>query len=283
MHPFLIDTEILGLKIVIMTGSIFTVLAVLAGGFIYLFLLPDRKQWGSHLIFLAVVAVGALAGGKITQFVIDLFIFKDSNPLLVFVSSGSTVAGGILGAVAAALGYRIFDRKKTIGSADYDALSIAFMAGEALMRIGCLWNGCCFGAVCDPSPLALTYPPDWIMFRFFNLDVPAGPRLPFPLIASAALLLLGAALFLVNRRFRRPGLAAALFFILYGVYRFLIEFIRDEPFRLFLGPFSFAQWFALACLAAGTVLCAYVSLTKPPAARAAPERESLQNDPHQLL
>ena len=50
---------------------------------------------------------------------------------------------------------------------------------------------------------------------------------------------------------------AAWFFILYGVYRFAIEFIRDEPLRLFLGPLSFAQWFALACLPVGVALLAY--------------------------
>jgi phosphatidylglycerol:prolipoprotein diacylglycerol transferase len=258
MHPFLINTEILGQKIVVFTGSLFTVLAVLVGGLVYFLLVPDRKQWGSHLIFLAVAAVGALIGGKVTQFAIDLFIFREVNPLLVFVSSGSTVTGGIWGGVTAVLAYRVFDRKRLIGRTSYDALGAAFMTGDALMRVGCYFTGCCFGAVCAPSPLALTYPPEWIIPRLYGTALPPGPRLPFPLMAAALLLVMGLMLILTARKLRRPGLAAALFFVLYGIYRFLIEFIRDEPFRLFVGPLVFAQWFALACLAAGAGLMVYV-------------------------
>ncbi len=98
------------------------------------------------------------------------------------------------------------------------------------------------------------------MHRFFGLDIPFGPRLPFPFIASGSLLLIALILFIVLRRESRPGLAAASFFILYGVYRFAVEFIRDEPVRLFLGPLSFAQWFALACLPIGAGLLAYFRL-----------------------
>jgi phosphatidylglycerol:prolipoprotein diacylglycerol transferase len=263
MHPFLVNSEFFGMKIVIITGSLFTVLAVMTGVLIYLLLLPRKKQWGSHLIFLAVTGLGALAGGKLTQYIIDLVLYPDVNFLLVLLSSGSTILGGLLGGLAAALFYRLFDRKSVIGLDSYDSLGIAFLAGAGLMRIGCLWTGCCFGAVCAPGPLALTYPPDWIMHRFYDLDIPPGPRLPFPLIASISLFLLGGCLFLVKRKTRRPGLTAACFFILYGLYRFFIEFIRDEPYRLFIGPFVFAQWFALVCLATGIILYPLVLRRRP--------------------
>jgi phosphatidylglycerol:prolipoprotein diacylglycerol transferase len=263
MHPFLLNTEILGMKIVFPTGSLFTILAAGTGGLVYFLLLAQRKSWGTHFTFLAVTAVGALAGGKIIQFIIDLLIFKDTNVFLVILSAGSTITGSIMGAVIAILLYRLVDRIKRIGLDSYDALSIAFAAGAALMRVGCLWTGCCFGKICQDFPITLTYPPDWIIPGYYGIEITPGPRLPFPLIASAALLLMGAILFIIKRKTRLPGLTGAVFFMLYGIYRFIIEFIRDEPFRLFWGPFSFAQWFALCCLAAGIILCLILLGKKP--------------------
>jgi phosphatidylglycerol:prolipoprotein diacylglycerol transferase len=262
MHPYLVDADVLGVRIAISTGIVFTLLAVGVGGLTFFFLLPEKTKRGAHLVFLAAVTAGALSGARLLQFAVELLIFKDQNPLTVFAESGSTILGGIVGGGVTALIYKLLHRGHLITWRTFDAAAVAFAGGDAVLRIGCFFAGCCFGKVCADIPFALTYPPDWIMYRFHHLDIPAGPRLPFPLIAGAALLAVGLTLLIVYRKEKYTGLAASVFFILYGIYRFCIEFIRDEPFRLFIGPFSFGQWFALACLPAGIGLAIYTRLKK---------------------
>jgi len=257
VHPFLIDAEILGTRLTIPSGVVFTLSGLAVGGLLYWFLLPRSARRWEHLAFAAAAAGTALVGARLLGFALDLGVLGTERPLEVFAASGSTVLGGIAGGGLFAAAYLKIRRGGSVTLRTFDAAAAAFAVGDAVMRVGCLFQGCCFGKICAASPLAVTYPPDWIMHRFFGLDIPYGPRLPFPLIAAASLLLIAFVLFIVLHRETRAGTAAALFFILFGAYRFAIEFIRDEPLRLFLGPLSFAQWFALACLPAGIGLLAY--------------------------
>jgi phosphatidylglycerol:prolipoprotein diacylglycerol transferase len=254
MYPFLIDTEILGMKIVVPTGIVFAFLAIILATGLYFLLLPDKKRWSAHLVLLAVVLAGALVGARVTQIILDLAGLRGSNPVQIISNAGATITGGILGGGAAALVFQIFDRKKIVTRQTLDLLSVVFPAGDAILRIGCFFNGCCFGKIDESFPLTVTYPLDWIMRSIYDPDIPQGPRLPFPLLAAGALVLISFILFIVYKKSNTNGLAVALFFLLYGVYRFLIEFIRDEPFRLFIGPFSYGQWFAILCFPVGIVL-----------------------------
>jgi phosphatidylglycerol:prolipoprotein diacylglycerol transferase len=269
VFPFLLDTDLLGAQIVIPTSTVFTLVAMAASGLLFILLQPDKSKRGSLLVFAAAVAAGTLVGARLLQFVLELMIFPGRIALTVFAESGSTVIGGLLGGGLTALIYKRAHRGGYITRRTFDAAVVAFAFGDALLRIGCFFGGCCFGTVCAPSPLALSYPPDWIMYRFYHLAIPAGPRLPFPFIAAAALAAIGLVLLVVYRREKVEGLTASLFFMLYGIYRFAIEFIRDEPLRLFIGPLSFAQWFALACLLVGIVLLVYTRFKKTPVAPAA--------------
>jgi phosphatidylglycerol:prolipoprotein diacylglycerol transferase len=266
MYPFLVDTEILGARLVVPTGIVFTLAALGGGGLLYWFLLPRPARRAEQLVFAAAVVASALVGARLLGFVLDLLVSPGRPPLATFAASGSTVLGGITGGGLCALLYKRLHRRGYVTRRAYDAAAVAFAAGDAVLRVGCYFSGCCFGKTCAPSPFAVIYPPDWIMHRLYGLDLPFGPRLPFPFIASGSLLLIALALFVVLRKEKFGGLAASTFLIMYGVYRFSIEFIRDEPFRLFLGPWSFAQWFALACLPAGAAAALYFRLRPEPAA-----------------
>ncbi len=68
---------------------------------------------------------------------------------------GLVVYGAFFGAVAGVL---LFVRKHRLPLlAVCDLVAPSMMLGLAIGRIGCLLNGCCFGAVCD-HPWAMRFP-----------------------------------------------------------------------------------------------------------------------------
>jgi phosphatidylglycerol:prolipoprotein diacylglycerol transferase len=92
---------------------------------------------------------------------------------------------------------------------------------------------------------------------------PAGgplPRHPSQLYES---LLEGVVLFgilwSIKDRNLKPGVVLSLFLILYGVFRFLVEFVRepDPQLGLILGPFSMGQVLSTGVILAGAALLIY--------------------------
>jgi phosphatidylglycerol:prolipoprotein diacylglycerol transferase len=97
----------------------------------------------------------------------------------------------------------------------------SFAFGLALTRIGCFLNGCCFGKPCS-LPWGIQFP----------LDSPAGSTLPgvrlhptqlYSSLFDGALV---AVLLLAERKKRPDGFLFSLFFMLYGLFRFFIDFVR---------------------------------------------------------
>ncbi len=71
---------------------------------------------------------------------------------------GLVVYGSLFGGLAG--GMIFLWRKRLPQLAVFDLITPSMMLGLAIGRLGCLMNGCCFGAVCHESfPLALTFPP----------------------------------------------------------------------------------------------------------------------------
>lgn len=96
-----------------------------------------------------------------------------------------------------------------------DATAPALAVGLAFGRLGCFFNGCCYGRVCD-LPWAVTFP---------GHDE---ARHPTQLYESGVAFGLTILLTILHRRPVRPGIVAALFCIIYGVWRFINETLRDD-------------------------------------------------------
>jgi phosphatidylglycerol:prolipoprotein diacylglycerol transferase len=122
-------------------------------------------------------------------------------------------------------------------------------------RVGCLVAGCCFGR-----------PTDWWWgFTFTNpaARVVSGTPIGVPLHPTQILqmldgFLLFAILYFVFRRRRFDGQVAALYFILEGLSRFLIEFLRGDPRGAAVG-LATSQWIALGMIVAGIGIWAWRS------------------------
>jgi phosphatidylglycerol:prolipoprotein diacylglycerol transferase len=121
--------------------------------------------------------------------------------------------------------------------------------GLGLGRIGNFINGELYGRVTQ-VPWGMIFPRGGPL-----------PRHPSQLYESA---LEGGLLFLilwrVKDRKHADGTLSALFLLLYGVFRFVIEFFREPDVQLgfVLGPFSMGQVLCAVMIAAGSFLMIYL-------------------------
>lgn len=137
---------------------------------------------------------------------------------------GATFYGGFIGAVIVFLalyfgiGHFLFRDMAHIAQFN-KLLSLAFpciVVAHAFGRLGCLFDGCCYGALTDSS-IGINM---WV-------DGELQRRIPIQLFESLFLFALsGCLLYLtVQKKFEYT---ASIYLIVYGVWRFFIEFARDD-------------------------------------------------------
>jgi phosphatidylglycerol:prolipoprotein diacylglycerol transferase len=153
-------------------------------------------------------------------------------------SGGLTVYGGLLLATALVALYLVFIRYRhgvnPLKMADITAPSVAL--GLAFGRMGCFLNGCCYGAPCD-LPWAITWSPGTIPYEA-GLH---GPIHPAQLYGVLNGLLLFVLLSLAFRHRRRHGQIIGALFGLYAVSRFLLEMLRLDEAKIYMGGLSISQ------------------------------------------
>ena len=163
-----------------------------------------------------VVLLAGLVGGRLGYVIFhwDLYrsnlweIFRFDHGGLVFYGG---FAGGLLGAVWALRRARL-PLLQTV-----ELLVPPLVIAHAIGRIGCFLNGCCYGRFTH-VPWGVTFPAELY------------PRHPTQLYESAALIILFFGLKLLERRAPRPGILLAAYGLSYGLWRFLVEFLRgDNP------------------------------------------------------
>jgi len=161
--------------------------------------------------------IGGIVGGRVGFVVQNLgHYLKAPAEIPAIWTGGMTSFGGLIGGVGAGL---LAARRKGLDlrdTADLSAVSIAI--GYTIGRIGCFLNGCCHGSRCS-LPWAVDFHPD---------GGPAtGPVHPAQLYSAAAGLAIYFVLLRVEKHRRFPGQVILTFAILYGIYRFLVEFVRE--------------------------------------------------------
>ena len=142
-----------------------------------------------------------------------------------------------------------------------DVLGPAMALAHAFGRISCFMQGCCFGrpapqgfpfAVCFPenSPAAYRYPS--------LVTGGSEPVFPVQLFESAGNILMCAVLLLLLRKRKYAGTVGGVYLILYGVMRFLIEFMRGDHTDSILG-LTPSQFIAVAIAIPGGIIVACVA------------------------
>jgi phosphatidylglycerol:prolipoprotein diacylglycerol transferase len=150
-----------------------------------------------------------------------------SNPWQIvsldFLRSGGVWYGGFLGGLLTGVflirHYRLPFWKVT------DAFAPGVALGQAIGRQGCFAAGCCWG-----KPTTLPWGVEFGELAHRITGVPVGVHLhPTQLYESAACVVIFLLLLRLHRRKRFDGEVIAAYAVLYGLTRFLIEFVRDDP------------------------------------------------------
>jgi phosphatidylglycerol:prolipoprotein diacylglycerol transferase len=152
-----------------------------------------------------------------------------------------------------------------------DAVAPALALGCAIGRVGCLLNGCCYGAL-SGLPWAVAFPAGtlpWARQVESGLIAPSAlhslPLHPTQLYAALDGLLLLGLLTAYHPRRRRDGEVMALLMVSYPVTRFLIEGLRDDE-PAVLGGLTLSQVLSVVVFLGGLV--AWACLLRTPAGRA---------------
>ena len=180
--------------------------------------------------------------------------------LYIWREGGLTFHGGLLGGVLA--GALLARRRRisfwTLGDIAAPALAL----GYAIARIGCLLNGCCYGA---PTSL-----PWGVRFPVFpDAGLSTQPSHPTQIYASLGSLLILAILLKARHRLRAPGQGFCLYLALYSVLRAAIEVLRrDYTATRFFDGITQAQGASGVIFLAALIGIFLLGRRTPPAAKA---------------
>jgi phosphatidylglycerol---prolipoprotein diacylglyceryl transferase len=160
------------------------------------------------------ILVAAIIGSRFLYILLDLPRYL-AEPLSVFQirSGGLSFHGGLLAGIGAGL---YFLRRHKLPQGKIADLAAPYLVlGYAIVRVGCLLNGCCFGRPSGGSwALPAAYADNTL-------------RHPTQLYAFAAAMLIFVILWLRKGKVRFHGQLFLEFLALYSVYRFAIEFFRE--------------------------------------------------------
>jgi len=201
---------------------------------------PD---WAYEMVFAALV--GGIVGARLWSVIENWDEASDDVFGSLFSGAGLVFYGGLLGGALAVLGWARWRGALDLKTVDLVAPGLA--AAYAIGRIGCKLAGDGdYGKDWD-GPWAMAYP---------DGTVPTTDEVhPTPVYETLAMGLV--AWFLWRRRHSmRPGGLFALYLVLSGAERFLVEFLRRND-RVVAG-LTVPQLVALAMVAAGVVWLAHL-------------------------
>jgi len=166
--------------------------------------------------------------------------------------------GGLIGGSVAAVLYCRYFRISVPYTVDI--LAPALPVGHAFGRIGCLFAGCCYGVEASPAnPLAIIYPE-----RTDGLAAlappPGTPILATPAIEAGGNILIACIVMLFIYKNKAAGRGIAVYGMLYGVQRFILEFFRGDLIRgVYGGGISTSQIISIFVVAASALWFSHIT------------------------
>ncbi|MCI6164323.1 MAG: prolipoprotein diacylglyceryl transferase [Lachnospira sp.] len=218
------------------------------------------KMREDSVVDLAIIAiVSGFLGAKLLYIIVSFKEFM-ANPMAVIGSSGFVVYGGIISGVIFCM---IYTKVKKLSFLEYFDLVMPEVAlAQGFGRIGCFLAGCCYGRE-TTSAFGVVFPKESL--------APSGVKLiPTQLISSAGDFLNAAILIIIAAKFSYSAVKAknnddkaqksllagdigCIYMLIYGVGRFLIEFLRNDE-RGAVGVLSTSQFISLGIVVFGVVL-----------------------------
>lgn len=179
----------------------------------------------SHLISNDTIFTAAIVGipsgiifSKLLH-VIDQWGYYSHNPGRIISGEGLTIWGAVLGA---AIGVWIYSRisKQFRFTLLADIIAPGIILAQAVGRVGCTLNGCCYGIESHSSVSVIYTNPN----SFGPLGIPVLPTQVFEIIFN---LILFGVLLSLRGRFKKEGTLFMVYLASYAIWRFCIDFIRE--------------------------------------------------------
>ena len=192
----------------------FVGLALVVGGVVYWVEARKMRQNNEQGFYLAIAGIfGGAFGAKILEWAINYRIIIDNflDPRIFLY--GRTIVGGLIGGTVAVMAVKKrLGIKLRLGNAFAPAIAL----GVTIGRIGCFLAGCCYGKPTNAG---------------WGVDFGDGIlRYPTQLFESFFML---AMFFWLKQRAKNSGIKPGQLFtelmLAYFSFRFLLEFIKDEP------------------------------------------------------
>jgi phosphatidylglycerol:prolipoprotein diacylglycerol transferase len=252
MHPILFSIG----PITIYSYGVMLALAVLVCTYL---LSRDAKRYNISRDTAYDLVFWCILWGIIGARIFYIFItwsYYSNNLIEIFMlqKGGLAWQGGFLGGALAGVW---FVRRKKLSLRPVLDLAAPYIAlGQAIGRIGCFFNGCCYGkpvswGIYFPTHGARLHPTQlyevaglFIIFLILKYMQHKELNRPVPLKGTGPLMGTGLS---------RPGFIFVLYLVLAGLERFVVEFFRADHDILWLG-LSLAQFVALGVMAAGLIL-----------------------------
>lgn len=194
-------------------------------------------DWAYEIIFAALA--GGLVGSRLDYVIQNWDEVSDDVLGNIFSGSGLVWFGGLVGGAVAVLLWARWRGFLGLGLLDLTAPGLAL--GYAIGRVGCQLSGDGDYGVESDLPWAMAYPEGTVA-----TDEEVHPTPIYETLASG---LIALALWRLRDRFR-PGVLFALYLVLAGAERLLVELIRRND--SVLAGLTLAQLVSLAMIAAGT-------------------------------
>ncbi|MEW6108754.1 MAG: prolipoprotein diacylglyceryl transferase [Nitrospirota bacterium] len=186
--------------------------------------------------------LGLIIGARIGYVIFYDLLSYIRNPLEIVAlwHGGMSFHGGMIGCIVSGV---IFSKKHNIDFWQFsDFIIVTAPIGLGLGRIGNFINAELYGRVTD-LPWAMVFPGGG--------PLPRHPSQLYEFFLEGVVLFI--LLWMLKDRGFRTGILTALFLVLYGLFRFLVEFVREPDVQLgfVIGSFTMGQLLSAAMMLAG--------------------------------
>ncbi|MDI6619490.1 MAG: prolipoprotein diacylglyceryl transferase [Clostridiales bacterium] len=191
--------------------------------------------------------IGGLIGSKIFYYIVEYKEFlKNPLDMIKDFGNGFLIYGGVAGGVLAAY---LYTRKKGWPFLKIFDIAAPFIAlAQGFGRIGCLFAGCCYGKETRS------------VFSIRLNNSPFAPHdvnlIPTQIISSIVDFSIFAILIIFDNRKKNKndGETGALYLLLYGIARFIIEYFRGDPRGTVFNIMSTSQFICIFAVAASIIM-----------------------------
>lgn len=201
--------------------------------------------------------LGGFSGAKILYLIVSYrdIEWKRITDIIYFnqiMQGGFVFYGGLIGGVLLIM---LAGKMHKIPAMDYIRTFICFIPFiHAFGRIGCFCSGCCYGKPYNGYGA--------VVFPKGSYAIPDVPLFPVQLVEAVVLFVIFGILYYI-RCIKEEKCIIEVYFLLYGVTRFVLEYYRYDEARGKYAFFSTSQWISIAMIIiAGMLLLLSYSKSK---------------------